>query len=587
MPKRCTIICITAGILILTVLLYLVGYFDLLDQKSLDLRFLLRGGRKTGNKILIVAIDEKSISKIGRWPWPRKYHALLVNKLVSHGAKVIAFDIFFTEPDKQNPLSDNELVIATRKAKRVVHNAFFEVEHGEEIKTFYPPILPLRRAAASIGYSNVFPELDGLVRKIPIMKVYDGKVIPHLSLAAVALYLNKTPEEVAASIKTEASNEMILNYYGGYETFPYVSFYDVISDKVEPKVFKDKIVIIGATATGLFDRHAQPFTPSFPGVETHATSMENILTDSYLRRVPPQFTLLLTIVSSAIPLFLFPLVSPLLSVLFALSFILFIFLIGYALFFRNFYLEIVPTIFFLAVSYLTITIYRLLSEEREKRYIRKTFEVYVSSEVLNELLTNPLSLSLGGVKRRLTVLFADIRDFTTIAETVAPEIVATTLNEYFTIVTEIIFKHGGTLNKFIGDAVMAFWGAPIPQEDHATRAVETALEMIEQVKIFQQKQKEKNLPPIDIGIGINTGEMIVGNLGSAKRMDYTVIGDSVNLAARLEPLNKIYKTHIIIGEETYKEIDKDKYEIYPLGTTRVKGKTEEVKIFELRGWKQQ
>ena len=582
--KRYIFFYISAGVLCVTLFLYFLGRFDLLDQKTLDLRFRLRGERKPDDRIVIVAVDEKSIDKIGRWPWPRKYHALLINKLVSYGAKVIAFDIFFTEPDRENPLSDNELIVATRKAKRVVHNAFFEIENGE-IVNFNYPILPLRKVAAGVGYANIFPELDGSVRKIPIIKEYKGKAIPHLSLAAAALYLGEAPEEVAARVKTDAYNEMILNYCGGYNTFPYASFYDVISGKVEPKVFKDKIVVVGATATGLFDRHPQPFVPTFPGVETQATSMENILTGRYLRRASSIFTVLLTIISSAIPIFLLPLLSPLLSVFFTLSSILVIFLIGYILFLKNIYLEIVSAIFFLVVSYIIITIYRLFSEEREKRYIRMTFEVYVSPAVLNELLTNPLALSLGGVKKRLTVLFADIRDFTTIAETVSPEIVVATLNEYFTIVTEIIFKHGGTLNKFIGDAVMAFWGAPIPQEDHATRAVETALEMIEQVKVLQQRQKEKNLPPIDIGIGINTGEMVVGNMGSAKRMDYTVIGDSVNLAARLEPLNKIYKTHIIIGEETYKEIDKDKYEIYPLGTTRVKGKAEEVRIFELRGWK--
>ncbi|MEW6040639.1 MAG: adenylate/guanylate cyclase domain-containing protein, partial [Elusimicrobiota bacterium] len=246
----------------------------------------------------------------------------------------------------------------------------------------------------------------------------------------------------------------------------------------------------------------------------------------------------------------------------------------------NFHMDFLKPGLSIILSFSGVMGYRLLTEEKEKRWIKKTFSYYLSPTVIDELAGNPDKLRLGGERKILTVLFSDIRNFTTISEKLNPEEVVGILNEYLSAMTDIVFKHSGTLDKFIGDAIMAFWGAPIYSEDHAEKAVECALEMIDKLKELQEEWKRQNKPIIDIGIGINTGEMVVGNLGSHQRMDYTVIGDNVNLGSRLEGLNKQYATHIIISEATNEAI-KHKFKSKSLGQVSVKGKEKPVTIFEL------
>jgi len=249
---------------------------------------------------------------------------------------------------------------------------------------------------------------------------------------------------------------------------------------------------------------------------------------------------------------------------------------------KQVWVEYTPVALLIIFIYILITTWRFFTEEKEKRWLKKTFGQYLSPAVINEIMKSPDALALGGKRQEMTVLFSDIRGFTTISEASSPEEVVALLNEYLTKMTEIVFKYQGTLDKFIGDAVMAFWNAPVEQKDHPRRAVLCAIDMIEELKKLQVKWRAEGKPVLDIGIGVNTGDMVVGNMGSLERMDYTVIGDNVNLGSRLESLNKEFKTHIIISESTYNNV-RDIVNARSLGSTKVKGKEKAVQIYGVEG----
>ncbi|HCJ65894.1 MAG TPA: hypothetical protein DHV62_00855 [Elusimicrobia bacterium] len=560
--------------------LYHFGYLRVWEYKILDLRFNLRGRRPISDKIVIIDIDEDSVQNIGRWAWPRKTHGYLINYLTRAGAKTIVFDMLFVDPDKNDPESDEFLIQMTRNSARVVHNFFFE-STAEGIQVFFP-LTKLTKATAGLGYANVFPELDGVVRKVPVSWQFGEESYPHLSVAGAAQYLSIPWQKLIEGLPLDENGELAINYAGGYKTFPYVPYYKVFFEEVEKDFFKDKIAIIGATFTGVGDRYPTPMFHSFPGVEIQANAVDNFLQKNYLSIVPK------VVPGGLIFIFAFLLgfstmhLTPWLATGMASGIFSLFFLLTYWLFrYYNLSLDFVAPALVLPATYGPLLLYRLVSEEKEKRRIRKTFGQYVSPQVMEEILSNPQAVMLGGVKKNLTVLFSDIRGFTTMSEKLTPEETVTLLNTYLTRMTEVIFRHEGTLDKFIGDAIMAFWGAPIAVDGHARKAVSCGLEMLNELRKMQEEwTNQGKKDTIDIGIGINTGDVVIGNMGSQMRMDYTVIGDSVNLASRLEALNKQFSTHIIIGENTYKEV-KDFFEVRPLGKTEVKGKEELVEVYEV------
>jgi adenylate cyclase len=659
---------ITIAVTFLVVVLFFFNppFLHFMELKTMDLRMVSRGKIQPAGAVVIAAVDEKSLSELGRWPWPRTTMARLVEKLKKDGAKAVGFDIVFAEPDENSSLralgalekelkgaaspavmkilerkrsgadTDKALAKAIEKVENVSLGYFFHLAQKDvahlteqaaeerlevignsryqmvEVRpggkpdeyafihafTAEPNLPAVSEAGLNSGYFNAFPDADGVIRWSPlVIKAGDSFYNP-LSLALLQQYFDWEPLVLRLAdfgvegiqigdirIPTDEAGRVMINYLGPGKTFPHYSISDILSGRLDPDTFKDKIVVVGATAIGIYDLRVTPFSSVYPGVEIHATVIDNILKRNFLQRTA--WTSLLDFLSILGLGFLIGLVLPRFSAVRGLLFSVVI-LAGFVavntlLFTQmNLWLNMVyPVIVILAV-YVAVTVYRYITEEREKQKIRGAFQYYLTASVINEMLKDPTKLKLGGDKRNLTVLFSDIRGFTTISEKLSPEELVHLLNEYLTAMTDLVFKYDGLLDKYMGDAIMAVWGAPLDQPDHAERACRTALEMLDELRKLQNKWESEGRPRMDIGVGINTGDMVVGNMGSQMRFDYTVMGDSVNLGSRLEGINKEYGTNVVISEFTH-EIVKDRFFCRELDSVRVKGKKLPVRIYELLG----
>jgi len=586
--KKITSLLISACATLLVLAVWWFGLFQGLENKSIDLRFKIRGQIKTASDVVIVAFDEESFKTLGRWPWPRQLHGKVVEQLTRAGAKAVVFDMLLPEADKEHPDSDRYFEDAVKKSRRVALASYFQYDSEGNPINFLLPIDRFKKNTV-IGFANIVPEIDGVCRKIPLFKGYKGEIIPSLALAGLSIFLGEPADIIIKSRKIEVDEyyEMLINYAGGYESFPYYSFCRVLKGEIPAEKFRGKFVMVGGTASGLFDFKPIPFSPTFPGVEIHANTVSNILLENYLRPWPAYATFLLIALFAMLPGLVLNRFSPLYAGIITVATLTGYFFLTYFLFVSKFvYAEFVPPAFGFIFSYVGVLFYRFMTEEKEKRRMKKTFGQLVNPRVLEKMLNDPSYQKVGGHKELLTVLFSDIRGFTTITETLPPEELVPHLNEYLGKMVEVVFRHDGTLDKFIGDAVMAIFGAPVPQNDHAKRAVLCALDMIDELVKLQEKWRTEGKPVFDIGIGINTGEMTVGFMGSQEKKEYTVIGDNVNLGSRLEGLNKEYKTHVIISDSTYQHV-KDFIEARSLGSVKVKGKTKTVEIYEVTGRKKE
>ncbi len=609
-------------------LLYLANasFLDVLESKTLDLRFTLRGKIAPGPETVIAAIDEESIHKIGRFPWPRSVWARVVDRLREDGAAVVVFDVLFTEPE--NAESDGLLEKAIGKNGRVIlpmdfdfaeagykesgftnkqvdfliPSAFSALKNTDApytpltAKVVLPPLERFSNAAASLAHINMIPDNDGTLRwEVLAIRYLDDFYAP-IGLQAARLYRKLEAQNLGldgwgevqlgdTAIPTDSRSRMLINYRGPDGTFPRYSISSIVDGTAPAGAFQNKIVLIGATAIGIYDLRVTPFSNNMAGVEKHASVVDNILRGDFLRRSNANVLLLVFLFAIVLGIAL-PRLGAGAGV--ALFLALFAGYLGYV-----YYLFAVKGIWFnliypasaLFFGYTSQTAYRFFMEERRARDIRKMFSSYVSKRIVDELIRDPSKAKLGGDRKEITVLFSDIRGFTTFSEKHQPEEVVSLLNEYLGAMTAIVFEHEGTLDKFVGDAIMALWGAPVGQPDHAERSVRCALAMIDKLKQLQAKWAAEGKYVIDIGIGINTGDMVVGNMGAeGKKMDYTVIGDNVNLGARLEGLTRKYNNHIIISEYTYEKV-KNVVQANELGSVTVKGKEKPVVVYDLIGLK--
>lgn len=508
--------------------------------------------------------------------------------------RVVLPYFFVFPPHESMPLDDESQRLLNRS--RVVSFATPETEQSIDARQAAAVQLPLARfitASAANGHVNVNPDADGALRRVEmVIRLGDG-LYPSMTLEAarLALGLSRTRVRLAdrtiqlgsTTVATDDGGTLLLSYYGPAGTFRNIPAVDVLTGSAPPAV-KDHVVLVGFTAHGLMDVRPTPFDSVMPGVESHATAIANLLEGRGIR--PPSGlavieTIAVVLLGLAGPLLL-PHIGAIWGTVVALGLAAGTTGLVHLAFRNGIWILLLPPIVALAAGHVGSVTYQVLTEERERRWIKQAFRQYVPPAVVEQIGRDPSKLTFGGERRVLTVLFSDIRGFTTFSEEHTPEEVVGALQEYLTSLVEVVFRHRGTLDKFIGDATMAFFGAPFDNPDHALQACRAAVEMSDVVVRLNEKWKAEGRSPFVTGFGIATGEMLVGNFGSSQRFAYTVIGDQVNLGARLESLNKEYETgrHIIISQGTYDAV-KDHVAVRPLGSVTVKGKHQAVNIYDL------
>lgn len=661
---------ISVLIIFIAIFAYLIGipFLDLMELKTVDLRFRSRGRISPGSKVVLAVIDEKSIDKEGKWIWPRSKIADLVTKLSRAGAKVIAFDIGFFEPDDQGILrtiekiqgelqsldirntdferyldnlktrSDNDKLLADaikNSSARVVLGYFFRMEsegsehldedeinvHVRNIRgsryrlvcyadkaarnmPFIAAGIPesnisvISNAAEESGFLNMFSDKDGVVRRMPAVLEFKDTLYSPLSLMSLGAYLDSPLsvkvadygiEEVRIgkiSIPTDELGRILINYRWEEKTFPHIPVTDILREKIPGALLKDKIVLVGSTAVGIYDWWVTPFSNVYPGLEIHANIVDSILSKDFLYQ--PAWAALFDILAIIFAGLLLGIILPKLGVISGIVVSLLIFA-GYILFCHYLFsqmgmiLNLVYPLSVLVFTYISITAYRYFVEEGEKRFIKNAFSTYLAPRIVEQLIQSPEKLELGGEQRKITAFFSDIEGFTSISEKLEPGELVKLLNDFLTAMTDIILKYEGTVDKFEGDAIVAFFGAPNEMENQAETACMVCIEMQKKLAELREIWKEESKPELKMRIGLCTGYAVVGNMGSENRMDYTMMGDTVNTAARLEGVNKVYGTYILIGETTYKEAG-DGIISREIDSVNVIGKKEPVAVYQPIGY---
>ncbi len=619
---------------------------DLLELRGLDYRLLQRGTSAASSQVVIVGVDGASLEQIGRWPWSRGRIAALLERITAGGAAVIGIDIIQSEPTAAcqvegldaaisagcaselndaltGPLNeDARLAAAVRASGRIVLGYYFDF--GSERVTPYAgeavyaqvlrgpgggeQHLPLGRdaasnlpditaAAAGLGYFNFLPDVDGIFRRAPLAIRFDERIALPLSLAMLQ---RARPEAVpslrlgpagvewirvgAVTLPVDASGQLLINFRGPGYTFQHVSAADVLAGRVAADAFRDKLVLLGVTAVGVGDVRATSFDPVYPGVEIHATVLDNIVRQEFLHRPawfgPDVAAILGLVLLLAVGLqFTRGVAGAVVAAAVAGAYLgasQWLFTHGGTV------LGVVYPILAVGLSYTAVSVHHFVTVDREKRRTRRTLDLYLSPALAQYVSDRPETLQLGGEKSDRTVLFSDVKGFTTISERLSPEQLVELLNAYLGEMTDVVFAHDGMLDKYIGDGVMAVWGAPVAQPDHAARACLAALDMIARLEAINAANAERGLPKLDIRIGLNSGPMVFGNMGSRGHLSLTVMGDNVNLGARLEGVNKQYGTTILASEATIAAAG-EVIVARELDVVRVKGKDDTVRIYEVVG----
>ncbi|MBI2956008.1 MAG: CHASE2 domain-containing protein [Acidobacteria bacterium] len=635
------------------------GLVNTLELKTYDQRFRWRGAAAAAPDIVIVAIDQATLERLGSWPFSRRHHARLIERLAADGAAVVAFDINFPKPEEKSGIelvrrarqdyleqtpaarrdprylarlaaleqqadTDAEFAEAIRRAGNVVLGYFFftnyeEVrfvdEAAQEVADSYltfssystRPVageraprlealfageegylaatnLPAFTEAAEfrVGYFNFTADADGVFRRAPLVFRYgagwrrekkeEAQFYPSLTVQVLRQVLGVPEHEMvlvyneagveaiqlgARRLPTDAAGRLLIHFQGGPFTYPHFSFADVTAGTFPPGSFRDKVVFVGPTAAAIGDFAPTPFAESYhAGVEIHTNLLDTMLNQRFLHRGAREELLDLGFIlffglglgvglALVRPAWTTPLAATTLAAFLAIAY-------G-ALVWLDSWLNLVVPAGVLLANFAVVAAVRVLFEERAKRQVRAAFAQYVPPELVSELMKHPERLRLGGEERELTILFSDIRGFTTLAEKLSPTELTDFINAYTDEMTDILFRHWGTLDKFEGDAILAFWGAPQPQDDHALRACAGALEMSRRVDELRGAWRAEGKPELNVGLGLSTGRVVVGNMGSRRRFNYTVLGDTVNLASRLEGVTKEYSARIVVSESTRRQ----------------------------------
>ncbi len=594
-----------------------------LELFALDTRLRLRGSLPPGPETVLVLIDDDTIASFGRWPLPRQRFAEAVDFLSATGARVIGIDLLFTEPEEPVAGEDGDLALAAalRHAATVVLPFGFRFDQGGDgpapdfvaraafasvrrLPFFEPgalhpsgllvPLAPLGEAAAALGHVTIAYDVDGAPRyEYPVLD-YDLEYYPSMALRIVQLFRGVAWPEVAVelgrgvrlgerALATDPSMRLLVNYLGPAGRFPTVSFAKVVAGAVPPEVFRDRIVLIGTRITGIPDAERTPFSAVLPGVERLATVVDSILHDRPLYRpvyAPWLEAAWMIGFALAIGLVLSRLSIGRAALLATALLVLWLVLGQFALDrFGIWSAAAVPSLASVLVFTLLAT-YRYGLLDREHRRIRLAFQRYLAPDMVARLARNPQPPQLGGEQRELTVMFCDLRGFSGISERLEPRELTRLINAFFATVTDAVLAQGGTVDKYMGDAVMAFWNAPLEQPDHATRACRAALAIIAGLDQLNAGGEASGIR-LDCGIGINTGPCVVGNFGSRHRFDYSAVGDTVNIAARLEGETKTFGLCVALGPATAARVPD--LATLPIDLIHLRGRGQSVELWALVG----
>ena len=604
---------------------------------------------KTARPVTIIDIDEKSLAKLGQWPWPRTRIADLVTSLTKLGAVVIAFDVIFSEPDRLNPdaaadtfrnldedakiklralPSNDQLFADAMRHSRVVLGESGLPEMVAELdKTIpvtgmamlgaepqrhmfnFPGLLRnthvLESAAGGRGLITIKPERDGIIRRVPMVMLAQGQTMPSLSFEMLRLATGtetilvksdvvgiKSVGVKGFEVQTDRNGQLWV-HFARYDPSLYVSAVDVLEGRVALEKIARKLVLVGTSAVALNDIKTTPVSPAMPGVEIHAQVLEAALTKSLLAQPPygPLLEFGAALILGILVIAFAPKFGPVTLVVVGALFATL--LIGTSWYFytqHRLLIDFTYPLMSTTAIYLTLIFFSFVREQAQRRQIRSAFGQYLSPALVEQLAQSPEKLKLGGEEREMTIMFSDVRGFTTISESYKsdPQGLTALMNRFLTPLTNAILARKGTIDKYMGDAIMAFWNAPLDDREHQVNACEAALDMLERIDVLNKEREIEAQNgghpyiPINVGVGLNTGICVVGNMGSNLRFDYSVLGDSVNLASRLEGQSKEYGFPIILGSRTALAV-KDRFAILELDFIMVKGKKEPEVIYAIAG----
>jgi len=593
-----------------------------LELSALDAQIRIRGPRSPGPEILVVMIDDRTIAELGQWPPPRHTLAQLVTLLRRAGAKAIGIDILYADPSPPAASAgDVALAQAIGEAGNVVLP--FTFEFGARHDRIVPPALaraayarlsssgnyrplalaptgivaplPALAERSSLGHMLVAFDVDGAPRYDYPALVYDVEFYPSMAVRIAQLFLDVPWNEVGLElgrgvsvgrlyVPTDPQMRLLVDYLGPSAAFPTYSLSQVLAGAVPESVFRERIVLIGANVAGTRDTFASPFTGVMPGVERLATVVDSILHERHLRRaaaapwleVAAMFgsALVLGLVVSRLSLTPAFVVAAVLILLFAGS-------AQVALARHGLWQTSAVPIVALVLTFVALSLYRYGLLDKERRHIRRVFQRYLAPQMVDRLVREQKLPELGGELRELTVLFSDLRGFTALSERLEPSVLTRVVNAFLSAATEAVLEYRGTVDKYVGDAIMAFWNAPLDQPDHAPLACRAALRILEKLEAVNQHLAQDGLPTLVAGIGINTGPCTVGNFGSSRRLDYSAVGDAANVAARLEGETKNFDFAILLGPGTAARVGE--FATIPLERIRLRGRMEPIEVYALVG----
>jgi adenylate cyclase len=619
--------------------------------RTFDLLQVLRPRQQTARPVVIADIDEASLKEIGQWPWPRTIVADLVTRLRELGAVAVGFDVIFAEPDRMSPavavtsfrgldtetrdklagLPSNDAILADaiKRAGGVVvgeagsatvaprSEAEMALQTGFAIRGPDPRpflvtfpgllrnVLPIEEAAAGRGLFSINPERDGIVRRVPVVMEAQDTLVPSLTMEmlrvatrAGAILIRTDDAGVRAvavpglEVPTDRNGQFWV-HFNKHDPARYVSAADVLNGRAPDDRFRGRLVLIGTSAVGLLDIKTTPVDPAMPGVEVHAQILESVLTKTLLTH--PNYAIGAEFVTAVVLGLAIIIAAPMLpaAIVVAVGAILIAGLVGMAWYFfvvHNLLIDFTYPLMSCWLIYLVLTFVNYFREQQQRQQIRSAFGFYLSPALVEQLAKSPERLVLGGEERRMTILFSDVRGFTTISEHYKddPQGLTRLMNRFLTPLTNAIIERKGTIDKYIGDAIMAFWNAPVDDEDQESNACDAALEMQARaaaLNVELKREAEANggvYMPLRIGIGLNTGPCVVGNMGSDFRFNYSVLGDTVNFASRLEARTKDYRLPLVIGSRTA-EGAKRKFATMEIDLIQVKGKKQPEAVFAVLG----